>query len=98
MSVEEFLQKLEQDTASDDDDLLSQDKESLPGSCKSQYAMKFKLDTDYAIETFIMQKKKEVIKSVTKGRFQSGFATNAGAWMQDREWKQKANPEAFKAE
>ena len=49
MPIEEFLQKLELDTASDEDDLISLENEKLPGSCKSQYAMKFKLDSDSSI-------------------------------------------------
>ena len=28
----------------------------------------------------------------TTGRFQSNFATNAGAWMKDRAWQTIANP------
>ena len=73
MTVEEFLKKLELDTTSDYDDAMSAENEALPGSCKSQYAMKFKLETDKAIETFITSKKKEWDKSKTKGRFQSAF-------------------------
>ena len=49
MPIGEFLQKLELDTTSDDDDLISLENEKLPGSCKSQYAMKFKLDSDSSI-------------------------------------------------
>ena len=54
MPIEEFLAKLELDTVSDDDDVISLENEKLPGTCKSQYAMKFKLDTDKSIENFIM--------------------------------------------
>ena len=90
------MAKLDEDTASDEDDNVSLDNEKLPGSCKSQYAMKFKLDTDRSIENFITAKKKEFAKSVTKGRFNPAFKTNAGAWMVDRDWKKTANPEAWK--
>ena len=77
-TIEEFLQKLDQDTASEEEDNVSLDNEKLPGSCKSQYAMKFKLETDRSIENLIMAKKRVFDKSVTKGRFQPAFQTNAG--------------------
>ena len=74
MTVEEFIAKLAADTDSEDEEKLwIEENEKLPGTCKSQYAMKFKLDTDQAIENFIMQQKKEVVKSTTKGRFPSAF-------------------------
>ena len=53
-TIEEFLFKLDQDTGSEGDDGASLDNERLPGTCKSQYAMKFRLDTDKSIENFIM--------------------------------------------
>ena len=53
-TIEEFLFKLDQDTGSEGDDVASLDNERLPGTCKSQYAMKFRLDTDKSIENFIM--------------------------------------------
>ena len=98
MTVEQFIAKLAADTDSDEDDKISLNNENLPGSCKSQYAMKFKLDTDQAIQNFIMTKKKEVSKGNTKGRFPAAFQTNAGAWLVDRKWKQTANPDAWRAE
>ena len=32
------------------------------------------------------------MRSKTKGRFPVDFQTTAGAWMKDRDWKQRANP------
>ena len=32
------------------------------------------------------------VKTKTKGRFPREYKTNAGSWINDREWKNKANP------
>ena len=58
VSVEEYLQLLTGPDFSDDDDIVNLENERLPGSCKSQFAMKFKLYTDRQIENRIMENKK----------------------------------------
>ena len=45
---------LEKDAAdSENEEKFTLDHQSIPGSCKSHYALKFKLETDIAIENFI---------------------------------------------
>ena len=41
---------------------------------------------------FSLQKKDDVKeKTLTKGRFPRNYMTNAGVWVQDRQWKKLAN-------
>mmetsp|Transcript_41525 Transcript_41525/g.54669 ORF Transcript_41525/g.54669 Transcript_41525/m.54669 type:complete len:106 (+) Transcript_41525:1675-1992(+) len=72
--------------------------ETLPGSCKSFYALKFRLQTDKDNANFAQRKETTMHKTSTKGRFPIPYKTNAGMWMKDREWKQRANVKMHKAE
>ena len=36
--------------------------------------------------------------AMTKGRFPIDYLTNAGAWIKDREWKRRANPDLWARE
>lgn len=46
----------------------------------------------------MQQKSEEKVKQVTKGRFSMQFPTNARVWMNDQEWKKRANEGAWKAQ
>ena len=67
-------------------------QEKLPGTIKSQWALKYKLNLDKAILDALSHE--EVIKEKvkTKGRFQIEASTNAGSWIKDRKWMHLANP------
>ena len=69
--------------------------EQLPGSCKSQYALQFRLDSDKSNANFMQRVENARVKTLTKGRFPIQYQTNAGVWVKDREWKQSANPKAW---
>ena len=63
----------------------------MPGSTKTRFAQNFKHETDVAIEKTLDQEIQVIDKRRTKGLFNVETATNAGKWMIDRNWKQKAN-------
>ena len=89
---EDFIAELERK-----EDLKTSLKlEKLPGTIKSQWALKYKLNLDKAILDALSHE--EVIKEKvkTKGRFQIEASTNAGSWVKDRKWMHMANP-ALKA-
>lgn len=45
---------------------------------------------------YSLQKKDDVKdKTLTKGRFPRDYMTNAGVWVQDRQWKKLANKNAW---
>ena len=57
------------------------------------------MESDRANSDFTRNKEiaKEV-RSSTKGRFPRDYQTNGGAWIQDRDWKAKANPTSMQNE
>jgi len=59
---------------------------------KSKWALTHKLKMDKAIEDALSFDKAVKSKSKTKGRFQIQARTNAGNWLQDRQWSHLANP------
>ena len=65
---------------------------------KSKWALQYKLKMDRAIEDALSFQEKEKLNSKTKGRFQIQARTNAGNWIQDREWSYLANPAIKKIE
>jgi len=65
--------------------------EHLPGSVKSKWALKYKLDRSAAIEQSLEFKGRVFDKRKTKGMFQEETSTNAGNWIRDRRWQHKAN-------
>ena len=97
-STEQLIHDLLKDCEDEEElkDVLQ--NEQLPGSCKSQYALQFRLDSDKANANFMQHVENIREKKVTKGRFPIQYQTNAGVWVQDREWKQKANPKAWNSE
>ena len=44
------------------------------------------------------EKNQFAVRTKTKGRFPREYKTNAGSWINDREWKNKANPSLAKAD
>ena len=74
------------------------DREKLPGTVKSKWAIEYKMKMDQVIEDALKAKLEKEIKLKTKGRFQIQARTNAGNWMMDRDWKNSANPSLQKAE
>jgi hypothetical protein len=59
---------------------------------KSQWAQRYKLDSNLAIEKSLAYKKRTFDKRHTKGAFSgTEFKTNAGCWIRDRDWKYKVN-------
>ena len=79
-----MINKLELEGDSSDEE--KRGYEHLQGSIKSQFALKFKLQTDLAIESAFERKKVDTSKSKTKGRFQVEIPTNAAVWVVDKEW------------
>ena len=66
--------------------------EALQGPVKSKFALRYKFDTDQAIEQSLEYKKMEIAKRKTKGLFANvSMATTAGNWMKDRNWQHQAN-------
>ena len=66
--------------------------ETLQGPVKSKFALRYKFDSDQAIEKSLDFKKLEIAKRKTKGLFQNvSMATSAGNWMRDRNWQHQAN-------
>ena len=67
----------------------SLENESLPGTCKSQYALNFRMKQDANNANFMIEKQTDPLahKTKTKGRFPREYSTNAGVWVNDREWK-----------
>lgn len=72
--------------------------ETLPGSCKSLYALQFRMKTDTANANFAQRTEKVWHKKATKGMFPIPYTTNAGMWMKDREWKMQANQKVWDGE
>lgn len=66
-------------------------REELAGQVKSKWLMNHKFNMDQAVIKSLDKKKLAIDKRRTKGLFQVNVTTNAGNWMQDREWKFKAN-------
>lgn len=78
----------------DDEDLemwQNMRQEHLPGPTKTKWSLKYKNDTDQAIEAKLGYHEAEVQKRRTKGLFPIQTATNAGNWLVDKEWQKKAN-------
>lgn len=69
------------------------DKERLPGPVKTKWALNYKLSMDKAIEDALNAKAVKQEKKKTKGLFEIQAKTNAGAWIADREWSYRANPD-----
>ena len=73
--------------------------ETLPGYCKSQYALNKALNIDKNNQDFMKEKAGAMYRGKTKGRFNRiEYQTNAGVWLKDREWKKTANPGLFNIE
>ena len=71
----------------------------MPGSCKSQYALKIAMDNDKKNADFMRAKPEPLYRMKTKGRFNNiEYQTGAGVWMKDREWKRSANPDLWSTE
>ena len=71
-------------------------EETLPGSCKSKYALSFKMTLDEKEKNFAMLHPKQgPIKINQKGVGIVEYQTVAGHWLKDREWAKKVNPKLF---
>lgn len=69
--------------------------ESLPGSCKSQFALEYRMTSDRNNANFMAKNQSNVIhKSKQRGKFPIEYQTTGGSWLKDREWKRTANPSA----
>lgn len=69
----------------DDDETLSpRPNEQLNGQVKTQWAQKYKFDSDLALENSIGLQKRVFAKRLTKGTFNPEYLTNAGNWMKDK--------------
>lgn len=79
---------LTRDELDDQVDMMNQiQSETLQGPVKSRFALRYKFDTEQAIEKSLDFKKLEFDKRKTKGLFQNvSMATSAGNWMNDRNW------------
>jgi len=66
-------------------------REMLDGPVKSKWLMTHKLNMDQAVLKRLQDNKIPIDKRKTKGLFQVNVTTNAGNWVQDRDWKFKAN-------
>lgn len=82
------------DSDEEQERLKTLEDEILPGTCKSQYALKFRLISDQNNANFMkdINQNSANKRTKTKGRFPTNFQTNAGVWMRDRDWKETANP------
>lgn len=70
--------------------------ETLPGSCKSQYAQEFRMKMDANAADFAARKRNHgPHKSKQKGKFPVDYATAASHWLKDRQWAKKVNPALF---
>ena len=68
-------------------------EETLPGSCKSMYALNFKLALDAKEQNFAKRQPKEgPIKITQKGHGIVDYNTVAGHYLKDREWARIVNP------
>ena len=73
-------------------DLMNQlESERLPGSAKTKWAMKYKMSFDQQIMDALEEEDLSIDRSQTKGRFRVETHTNAGQWVNDREWTYMAN-------
>ena len=66
--------------------------EELSGTCKSGYALQYKMNTDQDRAKMQLIKEQPRHRSKTRGRFPIDYVTSAGSFMQDRQWKYTANP------
>ena len=70
--------------------------ETLPGSCKSQYAQEFRMKMDANATDFATRKRNQgPLKSKQKGKFPVDYATSASHWLKDRQWAKQVNPALF---
>ena len=95
MAAEQLIMDLTENDQDFNEEIKTQlENESLPGTCKSQYALKFRMKSDANNANFMIESEKNplAVKTKTKGRFPREYKTNAGSWINDREWKNKANP------
>jgi hypothetical protein len=58
---------------------------------KSQWAIKYKFDTEQALEKSLVSPKREIPKRKTKGMFNPQLLTNAGNWLKDKQWQRRSN-------
>ena len=73
-------------------------REELPGSVKTKWALDYKLQFDKAIEEALSTRVKPADKKTTKGKFVIKANTNAGNWIKDKQWMNRANPKIREAE
>ena len=95
-TTEQLIHELTLDVDDEQDRMDTLKNEALPGSCKSQYALKFRFQTEQDNADFMQRKDQQRDKTLTKGRFPIQYQTNAGVWVKDREWKRTANPNSWK--
>ena len=99
LAAEQLILDLTENEQDQNEEIKTQlENESLPGTCKSQYALNFRMKSDVNNASFMIESEKDPLaqKVKTKGRFPRDYRTNAGVWINDREWKKVANPSLAK--
>lgn len=97
-TAEQLIKELTLDLDDAEETLENLQNESLPGTCKSQFALQFRMLTEKDNANFANRKIDLMERTITKGRFPINYKTNAGSWMNDREWKKTANRNAWNGE
>ena len=71
--------------------------ENLPGSCKTMYALNFRMGLDEKDRDFALIKPKpDPIRIKQKGKFKVKISTGAKHWLKDRDWAKTVNTNVFK--